>query len=242
MRQGVYKRAQKGQAASADGEKIGKLASVVAQMGVESAQRYTDAPDRLTRTAGAGAAFTRHVAGGDAESAAGGRAERALELRSRVRAFVDEKIIPMEPELFARSHDEVAKWTEHPRMGELKAEARASGLWNLFLPAVSGLSNAEYAPIAEEMGRSTWASEVFNCNAPDTGNMEVRRGHVHRGASSRRVHVSARHLRRLPATRISWHTAVWPRAGTAHVWHAIAEGTLADAVAQRRDALVLRDD
>ena len=58
-------------------------------------------------------------------------------------------------------------------MEELKAKARSAGLWNLFLPSVSGLTNLEYAPLAEIMGRVTWASEVFNCSAPDTGNMEV---------------------------------------------------------------------
>ncbi|MDK0575342.1 acyl-CoA dehydrogenase family protein, partial [Clostridium perfringens] len=69
-------------------------------------------------------------------------------------------------------------WIEPPLMQELKQEARDAGLWNLFLPHEygnwsPGLTNLEYAPLAELMGRVEWASEVFNCNAPDTGNMEV---------------------------------------------------------------------
>ncbi len=60
-------------------------------------------------------------------------------------------------------------WTIPPVMEELKQKARQAGLWNLFLPGVSGLTQLEYAPMAEEMGRSPVASELFNCAAPDTG-------------------------------------------------------------------------
>lgn len=65
------------------------------------------------------------------------------------------------------------RWEPSRLIEDLKAKARAEGLWNLFLPSESGLTNLEYAPLAEIMGRVTWASEVFNCSAPDTGNMEV---------------------------------------------------------------------
>ncbi len=65
------------------------------------------------------------------------------------------------------------RWQPSKLMEELKAKAKSAGLWNLFLSDVSGLTNLEYAPLAEIMGRVTWASEVFNCSAPDTGNMEV---------------------------------------------------------------------
>ncbi len=65
------------------------------------------------------------------------------------------------------------RWKPSELLEELKLKAKAAGLWNLFLPSVSGLTNSEYAPLAEMMGRVVWASEVFNCSAPDTGNMEV---------------------------------------------------------------------
>ena len=91
-------------------------------------------------------------------------------------AFMTEHLYPREAEYrrFTHAHP----WEVYPEMDELKAKARAAGLWNLFLPeeygAFSpGLTNLEYAPLAERMGRLLWASEVFNCNAPDTGNMEV---------------------------------------------------------------------
>lgn len=98
------------------------------------------------------------------------------DLIQRLRAFMDEHIYPLEAEYQRWTHDH--PWQVHPEMEALKKKAKAAGLWNLFLPEdygdfSPGLTNLEYAPLAEEMGRVLWASEVFNCNAPDTGNMEV---------------------------------------------------------------------
>ncbi|HEX4460788.1 MAG TPA: acyl-CoA dehydrogenase family protein [Polyangia bacterium] len=102
---------------------------------------------------------------------------QSQELQARVRRFVREQIVPVEERLFAdrstQREPDWTKWRLPPAVEQLKADARAAGLWNLFLPAQSGLSTVEYAPLAEEMGRSFLAPEVFNCNAPDTGNMEV---------------------------------------------------------------------
>src|SRR3954469_20692821 len=102
---------------------------------------------------------------------------RAAELQSRVRQFIADKVAPVEARLYtdraALRDPDWRRWTVPPEVDALKAEARAAGLWNLFLPAASGLSTVEYATLAEEMGRSVIAPEVFNCNAPDTGNMEV---------------------------------------------------------------------
>ena len=96
---------------------------------------------------------------------------------ARVRAFMDQHIYPNEKTY----HEQLAgfgtnRWQVLPIIEELKAKAKQEGLWNLFLPDSeqgAGLSNADYAPLAEELGRVVWASEVFNCAAPDTGNMEV---------------------------------------------------------------------
>jgi len=101
---------------------------------------------------------------------------RARELLERVDAFVEREVTPREEayhrELLALDDP----WVVLPAIEELKRKAKAEGLWNLFLPDEehgAGLTNAEYAPLAERMGRSLIASEVFNCNAPDSGNMEV---------------------------------------------------------------------
>jgi acyl-CoA dehydrogenase len=115
---------------------------------------------------------------------------RAADLTARVAAFVAEEITPIEP-TYHRDLEEARRsgdpWQPLPVLAELQAKARAQGLWNLFLPAEHageyaaaygtdggrGLSNVDYAPLAEQMGRSAIAPLVFNCNAPDTGNMEV---------------------------------------------------------------------
>lgn len=85
---------------------------------------------------------------------------------------MDQNIYPNE-RLFIDEIDQGDRWEPSRLIEELKEKAKAAGLWNLFLPNVSGLTNLEYAPLAEIMGRVVWASEVFNCSAPDTGNMEV---------------------------------------------------------------------
>jgi len=101
---------------------------------------------------------------------------RTEELRQRLAAFMDEHIYPNEP-VFHRQKAEGDRWTPTAIVEALKGNARAAGLWNLFLPESeygAGLTNAEYAPLCEIMGRSAdFAPEVFNCSAPDTGNMEV---------------------------------------------------------------------
>lgn len=96
------------------------------------------------------------------------------DLIERLKTFMQEEIMPVEHVYTEQARGEYRSRT--PRIvQELKAKARAAGLWNLFLPGEhgAGLTNLEYAPLAEEMGRVLWASEVFNCSAPDTGNMEV---------------------------------------------------------------------
>jgi acyl-CoA dehydrogenase len=112
--------------------------------------------------------------------------ERQAQFRDRVRAFVDSEVRPRQEE-YRRQHSTGDRWQPVPLIAELKARAHAAGLWNLFMPPASGvpmvdesfafegeqLTNLEYALCAEEMGRIAWASEVFNCSAPDTGNMEV---------------------------------------------------------------------
>ena len=101
--------------------------------------------------------------------------DKVKSLQKRLQAFMDEHIYPNEQ----RYHDEINpddRWRPSEIIEELKPKARAAGLWNLFLPESedgAGLTNLEYAPLCEIMGRSTMAAEVFNCSAPDTGNMEV---------------------------------------------------------------------
>ncbi len=112
--------------------------------------------------------------------------ERETYFRDRVKGFIDQYITPRNDE-YRRQAYEGERWKVLPVIEELKPVARAQGLWNFFMPPHSGqthvddtfefegtqLTNLEYALCAEEMGRAGWASEVFNCSAPDTGNMEV---------------------------------------------------------------------
>lgn len=116
---------------------------------------------------------------------------RALELQAKLIAFMDEHVFPNEKRFWTEIEANTKagnRWSPVPLIEELKPKARAQGLWNLFLPpsakggasgarpdfgAAGGLSNLDYAPLAELMGRLPWASEIFNCSAPDTGNMEV---------------------------------------------------------------------
>ena len=106
--------------------------------------------------------------------------EKSQDLQARLSAFMDEHIYPNE-HVYAKQLDSAkSRYAPIPLMDELKQKARADGLWNLFVPPAhaefsefGGLGNFDYAPLAELMGRVLWCPEVFNCNAPDTGNMEV---------------------------------------------------------------------
>ena len=103
---------------------------------------------------------------------------KAQDYIQRISTFMQEHVLPAEPEYSAQVQNvpDWRSWKQPAVMETLKAKARAAGLWNLFLPDRkygAGLTNVEYAPLAEITGRSSIAPEVFNCNAPDTGNMEV---------------------------------------------------------------------
>jgi acyl-CoA dehydrogenase len=98
--------------------------------------------------------------------------ERARELDAKLAEFMETRVIPAEEAFAAWDADHARRWEISPLLEELKAKARKLGLWNLFLPQ-QGLSNLDYARLAERMGRSAIAPEACNCSAPDTGNMEV---------------------------------------------------------------------
>lgn len=101
---------------------------------------------------------------------------RTKELQAKLNAFMDEYVYPGEETYEEQLNGQADRWQLPQIVQDLKKEARAQGLWNLFLPDAehgAGLTNVEYAPLCEIMGRVHWVPEVFNCAAPDTGNMEV---------------------------------------------------------------------
>ena len=104
--------------------------------------------------------------------------QKSKDLQVKLTAFIEEHIVPVEAEFHAFQQNTENLWKRWPKTEELKQKAKNVGLWNLFLPKdygdlSLGLTNLEYAPLAEIMGRRIWISEIFNCSAPDTGNMEV---------------------------------------------------------------------
>jgi acyl-CoA dehydrogenase len=114
-----------------------------------------------------------------------GHSKRTLDLLERLNAFMDEHVYPNE-RLY---HEQVAanRWGHPPILEELKAKARSEGLWNLFLPGAehgARLTNVEYAPLCEVMGRVHFSSQIFNCSAPDTGNIETL---IHYGSEAQKA-------------------------------------------------------
>ncbi|KAA0168134.1 hypothetical protein FNF31_00632 [Cafeteria roenbergensis] len=158
---GVFARALAGNASAANAESVGRLAALLAERGVAHLRRH--------ETTAAGTGFT---------------AMFSVPPASAVREFMRERVLPVEEAVLSDAYEAegASRWAgEDPRLSELAKEARASGLWNLFMPPHAdpdrrwgpGFSVREYAPMAEEMGRSVIGPQVFNCQAPDTGNMEV---------------------------------------------------------------------
>lgn len=119
--------------------------------------------------------------------------QKSRDFLDRLRSFLQDHVYPFEREYMDyhkinNPGGQWQNWTEHPGLEVLKSKAREAGLWNLFLPdeeTGQGLSVLEYAPLAEEMGRVYNSAEIFNCNAPDTGNMEVL---YHFGSDSQKEH------------------------------------------------------
>lgn len=104
--------------------------------------------------------------------------QKSIALQDKLKQFMATNVLPVEKEVAAFHSNPINIWKKWPGLEDLKRKAKEAGLWNIFLPQVygelsPGLTNLEYAPLAEIMGRILWSSEIFNCNPPDTGNMEV---------------------------------------------------------------------
>eukprot|EP00057_Strongylocentrotus_purpuratus_P009771 XP_011664245.1 PREDICTED: acyl-CoA dehydrogenase family member 11 isoform X1 [Strongylocentrotus purpuratus] len=165
--EGVYARSKLGNASSESAEAAGHVAILCSDSGLQIAKGSVSPPkgsgiSRISLSEDISPALAMEPLSG-----------RGRDLLQKVKDFVKKEIIPAEA--VYENHVRTAKdpWTIPPVMEELKAKAKAAGLWNLFLPSESGLTQLEYAYMAEQMGRSPLGSEPFNCAAPDTGNMEV---------------------------------------------------------------------
>ncbi|ESO97447.1 hypothetical protein LOTGIDRAFT_115099 [Lottia gigantea] len=198
--QGVYKRAMSGQGSSPESKFIGTFAEKLATRGFEIATQKSPSNSGASSR---GTTQTRQYSTTNSKSVMSyisrpmstnshshsaaqmpinvtGLSSRVQDLHSKVKEFIDKKVIPLEPDYLAHTQSQ-QKWQVWSKMEGLKAEAKAAGLWNLFLPKESdpdikygaGLTNVEYAFLCEQMGRCQLAPEVFNCSAPDTGNIEV---------------------------------------------------------------------
>ncbi|XP_071094392.1 acyl-CoA dehydrogenase family member 10-like isoform X1 [Haliotis cracherodii] len=192
--QGVYKRAISGQGSSPIAEKVGKYAETMSNIGwkmasqqgtgsqVQSGRRAYSTSTRSMMTYMSRPLSTQPHTGtvGAMAVSVKGLSPQVQDLHQRVRKMVNEDIIPLEADIAAHSMGP-HRWELFQPLHDLKKKAKGQGLWNLFLPVETdperkfgaGLTNLEYAFLCEEMGRCVVAPEVFNCNAPDTGNMEV---------------------------------------------------------------------
>nr|XP_048676886.1 acyl-CoA dehydrogenase family member 10 isoform X3 [Caretta caretta] len=200
--QGVYKRSLTGQASSAAAESGGKQAELMANLAWDFATKegfrvFKECPAakplaRPYSTWTRNGAFSRrnyvtmapstpaHTSKAHLILSPDGLPGRAQDLYHKLRRFMDSYVYPAEQVL--RDHQvSQSRWTPHPLIEELKDKAKSEGLWNLFLPVENdpevkygaGLTNQEFAHLCELMGTSLFAPEIFNCSAPDTGNMEV---------------------------------------------------------------------
>ena len=208
--QGVYKRAQQGNASAANAASVGQLAATFAEVGAERAAAHKAAGmPRRVPVKGAAVPDAAGGSGGPGASHAVHQQRSAEETLCAVQSFMAEHVLPAEQTILHHGYSKLVACDgqhAHPQLEELKAKAREAGLWNLFLPPAAlqrvqvtfndlphdtqselglgvggsgpvqvapGFTNAQYASMAEAMGQSLVGPEVFNCSAPDTGNMEV---------------------------------------------------------------------
>ncbi|CAH1802395.1 unnamed protein product [Owenia fusiformis] len=186
--QGVFKRAKSGQASSTDSEQVGALAEFIATIGWDIACKDTNSINSNNNNSNYNNSNNNNL-DHPSNMAQQGMATtvkdlspQAQDIYKRVEAFIEKHVAPAEEPIGKHGTALVwpDKWDVHPLVEELKAKAKAEGLWNLFLPVETdkgrfgaGLTNLEYAFVCELMGKYPLSSEVFNCSAPDTGNMEV---------------------------------------------------------------------
>uniref|UniRef100_A0A8B9XRJ8 Acyl-CoA dehydrogenase family member 10 n=1 Tax=Bos mutus grunniens TaxID=30521 RepID=A0A8B9XRJ8_BOSMU len=200
--QGVYKRSLTGQASSATAKQTEKLTEFMSNLAWDFAikegfQIFKEMPATkplmrshhtwsLLRTPGTRSYVTStdsspaHASKGALIFSPEGLPHRVRELYQKLKEFMERHVYPAEPEL-QRHQVSAERWTPSPLVEDLKEKAKAEGLWNLFLPLETdpkkkygaGLTNMEYAHLCEVMGTSPYAPEIFNCSAPDTGNMEL---------------------------------------------------------------------
>lgn len=186
--QGVYKRALQGQGSSPNAHLLGTITDSISKTALDIALKSNIQPT-MSRNTTSNSSGKRHystMAGKDAGLGSmpvtpDSLAPRAKSVYDKVKKFIHDEIIPLENNFGKQGESSGDIWKEPPVLDQLKKKARAQGLWNLFLPKESdpegkygaGFSNVEYAFICEEMGKCLSAPVVFNCSAPDTGNMEV---------------------------------------------------------------------
>ncbi|XP_029445169.1 acyl-CoA dehydrogenase family member 11 isoform X2 [Rhinatrema bivittatum] len=158
--QGVYARYTLGNSSAEDAYRFAEMVKPLAEKGLELAKR--------------GAAVAEAPVGAAGELSQ--QSQKGRKVLQQLKEFMKQHVLPAEQEVieyYAKHESSQLRWKKPLTIHKLKEMAKAEGLWNLFLPAVSGLTQTDYALIAEETGKCFFAPEIFNCQAPDTGNMEV---------------------------------------------------------------------